>query len=313
MSTESESALAEAPWVSARPTRWREVAARMLSLPWLVREHWDLVRTTLRRDLSARFQGTLLGWAWPVLQPMFMFGIYFFIFTEVLQQKFHDLPPHLKAAMGVYMFTAMVAWSALAESLGRGTSVIVDNGNLIKKLVFPTELLPLNTVLASLTMMLFGVGIFVLATIFTPVWPLPGATLLWVPAIALVQALFTYGLVLFCSTLQVFLRDTIQIVGLLTTVWMLLTPVFWVPELMGEALERHLPWIRVNPAYHLVSAWRGALMGDLVVPTASRVMHPVVSADVPLHLGVLALWGLGSYALGYTFFVFSQRRFADEV
>jgi lipopolysaccharide transport system permease protein len=315
MSTETESLPTEplAEWVSARPTRTREVLQRLVGLPFLVREHRDLVRTSLRRDLAARFQGTLLGWAWPVLQPMFMFGIYFFIFTEVLQQKFTNLPPHLKAAMGVYMFTAMVAWSALAESLGRGTSVIVDNGNLIKKLVFPTELLPLNTVLASLTMTLFGVGIFVLATIFTPVWPLPGATMLWIPAIVLVQGLFTYGLVLLFSTLQVFLRDTIQIVGLLTTVWMLLTPVFWVPEIMGEAMERHMSWIGVNPAYHMVSAWRGALMGDLVVPTATRVMHPVVAADVPLHLGVLALWGLGTYALGYTFFVFSQRRFADEV
>ena len=315
MSTETESVLDEprgGAWISARPTRSREVLQRLVRLPWLVFENWDLVRTTLLRDLSARFQGTILGWAWPILQPLVMFGIYFFIFTELLQQKIRELPPELKALMGVYMFCAMVPWSALSESLARGTSVIVDNGNLIKKLVFPSELLPLNTVLASLTMMLFGVGIFVLATLFTPVWPRNGP-LYWVPALVVVQGLFIYGLVLFFSTLQVFLRDTVQIVGMANTVWMFLTPVFWVPELLGKDFERHLPLIHANPAYHMVSAWRATLMGDVIVPAGDRVMRPVVVADIPGHLGILALWALGTYALGFTFFVFSQRRFADEV
>jgi ABC-type polysaccharide/polyol phosphate export permease len=314
MSTDAESALTEpaSAWISARPTRFQEVLQRLVGLPFLVREHWDLVRTTLRRDLSARFQGTLLGWAWPVLQPLFLFGVYFFIFTEILQQKIQNLPPHLKACMGVYMFSAMVSWSALSESLARGTSVIVDNGNLIKKLVFPSELLPLNTVLASLTMMLFGVGIFVLASLFTPVWPQRGP-LYWIPALLLVQGLFVYGLVLFFSTLQVFLRDTVQVVGMLTTVWMFLTPVFWSPELLGKDFERYLPLLAANPAYHMVAAWRATLMGDVLVTVGERVMRPVVVADIPAHLGVLALWALGAYALGYTFFVFSQRRFADEV
>ena len=314
MSTESESALADpgGAWVSARPTRLLEALGRLVRLPYLVREHWDLVRTTLRRDLTSRFQGTLLGWAWPVLQPLAMFGIYFFIFTEILQQKIQNLPPDLKACMAVYMFSAMVAWSALAESLARGTGVIVDNGNLIKKLVFPSELLPLNTVLSSLTVMLFGVGIFVVATLVTPLWPQRGP-LYWIPALLLVQGVFLYGLVLFCSTLQVFLRDTIQIVGMATTVWMFLTPVFWSPDLLGKDLEPYLPMIHANPAYHMVSAWRATLMGDVTVGSGPDVVRPVVVADIPGHIGVLALWALGTYAVGYAFFVFSQRRFADEV
>lgn len=312
MSPEREHALAQ-DWVSARPTAWREVLWRILRLPWLVAEHWDLVRTTLKRDISARFQGTLFGWAWPVLQPLFLFAVYFFIFTELLQQRLGDLPEDKKALMGVYMFCAMVAWSALSESLARGTNVIVDNGNLIKKLVFPAELLPLNVVLASLTVMLFGLAIFVLATIFTPVWSPPGWPILWVPLILLVQGVFVYGLVLLLATLQVFLRDTSQIVGMVTTVWMFLTPIFWVPELLGDSLDKYRGFIEANPAYHMVSAWRGALMGDVIVRTEARVMEPVLAARIPEHLGTFALWALASYALGYAFFTVSQRRFADEV
>jgi lipopolysaccharide transport system permease protein len=317
MSSDRELALAP-EWVSARPTAWVDVGRRIVRLPWLVLEHRDLVRTTLRRDIAARFQGTLFGWAWPLLQPLFLFSVYFFIFTELLQQRMGELPEDKKTAMAVYMFSAMLAWGAFSESLTRGTTVIVDNGNLIKKLVFPSELLPLNTVLASLTVMLFGVAIFVLATVFTPVWPAPGVALLWLPAIVLVQAFFTYGCVLFLATLQVFLRDTVQIVSMVATVWMFMTPVFWVPELMGEGIEPYRGFLEANPAFHMVSAWRGALMGDLVYTTGVRsehplTMHPVSVAAIPEHLGVLALWALGAYAVGYTVFVFSQRRFADEV
>ena len=311
MSPEQEHAAAE--WVTPRPTRGLEVLQRLVRLPWLVSGHRDLVATTLKRDLSARFQGTLLGWAWPVLQPLFLFGVYYFIFTRFLGQRMPDLPAGMEAGMGVYLFCALIAWGAFSEALARGTSVIVDNGNLIKKLAFPSELLPLNVVLASLVMMLFAIGIFVLVACFTPVWPAPGPAVAWVPVIVALQALFTYGFVLFFSTLHVFLRDTAQVVGMVTTVWMFLTPVFWVPELIKNEVERYMPLIQANPAYHLVSAWRGALMGDVVIPLADGVLQPVSVAAIPGHVGTFALWALGAYGLGYAFFVNSQRRFADEV
>jgi lipopolysaccharide transport system permease protein len=322
MTPEPETALLEGPraaaqgesgqpdgWVNARPRRPREVLLRLLRFPLLVHEYRDLVRTSLRRDLAARFQGTVLGWAWPLVQPLFLFAIYYFIFTELLLQRMPELPAEQQAGLGVYMFCGMLAWSALAESLGRGTNVIVENGNLIKKLSFPSELLPLNVVLASLTMMLFSVAVFVLAACLTPIWPAPGWALLWLPVILVLQGLFTYGLVLASSTLQVFLRDTQQVVSLGTTVWMFLTPIFWVPEALGASVMAYLPWIRLNPAYHLVRAWRGALMGDVKLPAGDAVSV----AAIPGHLGLLALWALGAYLLGYGFFVLAQRRFADEV
>jgi ABC-type polysaccharide/polyol phosphate export permease len=319
MTQVEEQPLAPPPgeWITPRPARGLEVLQRLVGLPWLIAGHRDLVLTTLKRDLTARFQGTLLGWAWPVLQPLLLFAIYYFIFTQLLGQRMPELPEDQQAGMGVYMFCAMIAWGAFAESLGRGTSVIVDNGNLIKKLAFPSELLPLNVVLASLVMMMFGVVIFI-AVCFTPVWPAPGPALLWIPVIVLLQGLFTYGLVLLLSTLHVFLRDTAQLVGMATTVWMFLTPVFWVPELLtmgpgGASVEQHLGLIRANPAYHLVAAWRGALMGDVNLVVNGVQLSPVSVAAIPGHLAVFGLWAVGAYVLGYAFFVHSQRRFADEV
>lgn len=301
-------------WVSARPARLREVLERLRGFPRLVFDYRDLVTTSVRRDLGARFQGTVLGWAWPLVQPLFLFAVYYFIFTELLQQRLPDLPPEQRAGMGVYMFCGMIAWSALAESLNRGTNVIVENGNLIKKLAFPSELLPLNVVLSSQANLLFAVVVFLVGTL-TPIWPVPGAALLWLPLVLLLQAVFCYGLVLFLSTLQVFLRDTAQVVGMVTTVWMFLTPIFWASEALPRGVLRWLPLIRVNPAYHLIRAWRGALMGDVVVPASESVAGgaAVSVAAIPAHLGVFALWALGAFVLGHAFFVFCQRRFADEV
>lgn len=306
---------AEGEWISARPSRGLDVLARLVTLPRLLRQYRDLVTTTLKRDLAARFQGTLLGWAWPFLQPMFLFGVYYFIFTKIIPQRMPDLPDDQQAGVGVYMFVGMIAWSALGESLARGTGVIVDNGNLIKKLAFPSELLPLNVVLSAMTMMLFALAVFVLATLVTPIWPAPGWHLLWLPLIVLLHGLFCYGLVLGLSTLQVFLRDTIQLVSMGTTMWMFLTPVFWVPEAMNSEVASHMGQIGLNPVYHLVRACRGALMGDVIIPGNEYIAGgaAVSVASIPHHLLVFGAWAVGAYALGYGFFVLAQRRFADEV
>ena len=302
-------------WVTARPPRGTEVIRRILGLPGLIHAHKDLVTSGVKRDLEARFKGTVLSWAWPLVHPLFLFAVYYFIFTELLQFKMPDLPDEQRAAMGIYMFTGVLAWAAFAEALSRGTSVIIDNGNLIKKLAFPSELLPMNVTLVSLTTMLFSVAVFLLGCTLTPIWPAPGWGVLWLPVIVVLQGLFTYGLVLLTSTLQVFLRDTAQLVGILSSVWMFTTPIFWVPELMRSAVREYMPLIRANPLYHLVQAWRGTLMGDLSVPANEYVAGGPVSsvAAVPHHLLVFAAWALGAYAVGYCFFVLSQRRFADEV
>lgn len=308
----------EGEWVTARPTRLVEVFGRLVRFPVLIVEHKDLVLTSVKRELEVRFRGTVLGWLWPLVHPLFLFAVYYFIFTKLLSFKIPNVPPGREAALGIYMFVGIMAWAAISEALTQGTSVILDNGNLIKKLAFPSEILPLNTTLVGVITFVFAVAMFVVATVATPVWPAPGKELLWVPLLLLVQAVFTCGLVLLTSTLQVFLRDTQQFIGIIVTVWMFATPLFWVPEVMGASVQPYLPFIRLNPVYSLVMAWRGVLMGDLVVPVPDAagvlVDTPVVETGaIAGHIVVFSLWAVAVFVLGYTVFVLSQRRFADEV
>lgn len=302
-------------WVTARPPRWIEIGARIVSFPRLALGHRDLIGTSIKRELEARFQGTLLGWFWPLFHPLFLFTVYFFIFTKLLNFKIPDLPAGQESAMGVFMFVGVIVWTSIAEATTRGCTSIVDNGNLIKKLAFPSEVLPLIVTLVGQVMLLFAVVVFVLGCFLTPIWTAPGPELVWVLVLVPLQALFCFGLALALATLQVFLRDTNQVVTVLVTVWMFMTPIFWVPELMGASIEPYLPMVKANPIYHLVQAWRGALMGDLntYVHALQREEYVISVAKIPGHVAAFVPWALGSYVLGYAFFVLSQRRFADEV
>ena len=304
-----------AGWVTARPPRAAEIVRRVITFPRLLVEHRDLIATSVRRELEARFQGTVLGWFWPLFHPLFLFVVYYFIFTKLLDFKIPELPAGQESAMGVYMFVGIIIWASISESLTRGCSSIVENGNLIKKLAFPSEVLPLNVTLVSQITLLFALAVFVAGCLLTPIWPAPGPQLAWALVLIPLQALFCFGLALLLGTLQVFLRDTQQVTGVLLTVWMFLTPLFWIPELMGVSIEPFLPFLRVNPIFHLVQAWRGALMGDLNVHVArlGREEYLVSTAAIPEHVWQFALWALGAYVVGYSFFVLSQRRFADEV
>ncbi|MFT5283903.1 MAG: lipopolysaccharide transport system permease protein [Planctomycetota bacterium] len=302
-------------WVTAAPPKFIEVLQHVAHFPVLLHRHRDLITTSVKRELSARFRGTVLGWAWPLVTPMLMFAIYFFIFTKLLGVKFGDLPEDQRSAMGVFMFVGILVWSAFGESVSRCTGVIVDNGNLIKKVAFPTEILPLNQVLVHMVTMAFGVVAFIVVTWLTPlfglhVWQPPEMTRLpWLLLLMPLQVLFTYGLGLILGTLQVYLRDTLQIVTVAITVWMFATPIFWTPELIINDGVRGLgewTWIvEANPVYHLVYAWRDVLMSRL----PEMVFHQPIEASVL----TFSYWAIGSFVVGYTFFLLARRRFADEI
>ena len=293
-------------WVTASPPKALEVVQHVLCFPALVARNRDLIVTSVQRELRAAFTGTVLGFLWPLLYPLFMFAVYYFIFTKLLGMKMPNLPPEQEPAVGVYMFVGILVWAAFSDAVSRGAGSIVDNGNLIKKVAFPSEILPLNVTAYGIVTMLFGMFVFLVATALTPIWSFPNLLdLLWVPVLLLVQLLFSYGLALALATLNVFLRDTIQVVAIAVTVWMFTTPVFWIPEMMGEGVEPYMDLIRINPMYHLVYCWRDILMG--------AEPAEIFRGDFGASLRLFSIWAVASFAIGYTFFTLSRRRFADEV
>lgn len=296
----------EGAWVEAGPVKVGDALRAPLRLPGTLLACRELVRAGVRRELSSRFSGTLLGRLWSFAMPLVLFGVYYFLFTRIFGLRLAGLPESQRAALGVWMFVGTLVWSGFAEGLTRASTVLVENGTLIKKLAFPAEILPLQSVLASTLTQLAGCLVFGVVATLCGLWPPPGADLLWLPLIVVLQVLFAYGLALGLSAATVFVRDTAAALGLVLTLWMFATPVFWMP--VPEALpgiEPWLSWIERNPMHSLCYAWRAVLMsGEPALAFRSTIGRELAS---------FAPWALGAVVLGAMLFASTKRRFGDEV
>ena len=285
-----------------------------LRLPLVLVRYRELLSAFVRRELKARVEGSVLGRVWPVIQPAILFAIYYFIFVKVLKVPLGDsLAPQGAEGQGwratFYLVTGILPWTALAESLTRGTGVVLENANLIKKIAFPSELLPIYQVLVYHVYFLLGfVILLVIEAFVNGALPLG---LAWFPAILLVQLMLVSGLTMILAAANVFVRDVMQAVPMILTFWMFTTPVFYDLGAMagsdrvvpGEGTDFVHLAVRVmdfNPMAILLAMYRNVFSyGTAPFPVAGLLQLAGVSAAV--------LW------LGYAYFLRSKGRFADEV
>lgn len=293
-------------WVRADEPLLPRALRRTLSLPASLYAHRALWIAGARRELRARLSGTLLGRLWPVVGPLALFGVYYALFARAFGMGFPGLGPEASRATGVWLFLGVVTWSAFAESLGRGTAAFVERGELLKRAAFPAEVLPFQAIVAQHLLLAAGLCAFVVVVSLAGLWPPPGAGLLWTPLLLCLQMLFVLGLTLASATLHAFLRDTAHAVGLLTTLWMFATPIFWIPsERVLPGVGPFLPWLAWNPMHAFVSCWRHALM-----PGAPAEGF---TTDFGTSLATAGLWTAGALCVGGFLFSLGLRRLPDEV
>jgi lipopolysaccharide transport system permease protein len=181
----------------------------------------------------------------------------------------------------LYAFCGLLPWLAVADALTRSASVLFDQQPLIKKVVFPSEILPVHLVLSALVVEIVGLVVFLAVVIVGG--RLPGWSLLLLPIVLALQFFFMTGIAWLLSTLAVYLRDVRQVVGLLLTLWMFLTPIVYPASLVPARFK----WVLdINPMTAIVDAYRAALLDD-------RMPSPVpliVFAAVALTLFVSGHW-----------------------
>ena len=146
---------------------------------------------------------------------------YFFVFGIVLQSRFGG--DQSRTGFAFYFLAGMLPWLAFSEAIGRAPSGILENRVLVKKVVFPVEILPVTHVISGLVTQSFAAAIFIVALlVFRGMFPRPSA---WLPALLIPQLLFTLGLAWFLSATGVYLRDLGQMIGFVLTLWFFLTPI----------------------------------------------------------------------------------------
>lgn len=259
---------------------------------WELPGRFELIRSLVRRELAARYRGSALGVVWAMLTPAVMISIYTFIFAGIFGARFGARGTAWDYAL--YLFCALLPWTAFQDSLQVSSNVIVTHANLVKRVVFPLEVLPVAQALATLVTQLFGTIMLLAATLIIQRELHP--TLLWLPVLILPQLILMLGAAWLVASLGVFLRDTGQVVSLLLVAWMFLTPIIYPEQIVPT---RYQAFINANPFTPLVRNYRR-----------------IILEGAPPDWGGLAyftLFALAVFVLGYWWFAKTRKNFADVI
>jgi lipopolysaccharide transport system permease protein len=213
-----------------------------------------LVQSLVVRELKARYRGSVLGFFWSFANPLLLLLIYTFVFTVVLPgTRPAELEPY-----ALFMFCGILPWTWFSSSLSEASNVLITGGNLIKKVLFPAEVLPIVTVLANMVHFFLGLPILGVFLIYYGV-PLNLAELAWFPLVVFTQLLLTLSLALIVSSLTVHFRDLKDLLANLLTFWFFATPIIY-PMTMVPGLGKTL--LDLNPFTHLAISYQEILFYD---------------------------------------------------
>jgi lipopolysaccharide transport system permease protein len=280
----------------------------------------ELLSAFVLRELRSRYRGSLLGGLWMILQPVVFLLVYYTVFEKILQIRMVDkLSEETRASLGprilgliddpatrpkvsaLAMFVALIPWTALQECIARATGTILENGNMIKKIAFPSELLPVYLVGYNIVNVCVGFLVFVGASVAVAgLFPSP-ALLALLPVVLLLQAVFMLGMAYLVSTVTVFVRDMMQLVPIVMTVWFFFSPIFYFG--LPEGAEQYEWLLKVNPVYHLLAMYR-----------AIFIFEPATMDGFPwASMGIFAAIAFTLAIVGYRVFVRFKVDFADEL
>ncbi len=218
---------------------------------------FDLLRTLVRRDLEARYKGSVLGNLWPLVNQLSQLLIYTYVFSIVLRVKLTltSLPEN-NFTFGLWLFAGLLPWIAFSGGLMQSASSVVGQPNLVKKVVFPLALLPLVPILSTFIESSFGLMALILFVAVQAHTLHP--TLALLPLVWLTQLLLTAGLGYLAAGLTVFLRDVPQTLGVTLNIWMYLTPIIYPASAIPEAWRNWVFWL--NPLTAIAEVYRDLIL-----------------------------------------------------
>ncbi|MDX2186794.1 MAG: ABC transporter permease [Opitutaceae bacterium] len=267
------------------------------SLTALATRHRELWWQFTVRAVEVRHRGSHLGFVWALLNPLLMLTLYLVVFGFIFNSRFNVLPNETAVDYALAMFAGLLLFHVTSEALAAAPSYIVANPNLVKKVVFPLEILPLANVSALWFHALISLCLLLIAALsLGRIHDFSG--FLWLPVVLAPLALWTAGLALLFSALGVFFRDITQVMGVVTQVLLYASAVFYSPQtIQGIPYLWHV--LKWNPLLETIDLLRRVLLWNL-----------------PIDLNALAYtWGvgLGTLWLGAYVFKRTQRAFADVI
>ena len=228
------------------------------SLPFLGKsllQHRELILKMTKREVIGRYQGSIMGLAWSFFNPILMLTVYSFVFSVVFKARWGLGDDESKTHFAVVLFVGMIVHGLLAEVLNRAPGLIISNVNYVKKVVFPLEILPVTSMGAALFHSFISLVVLLIALIIlngNMHW-----TAVFIPLVLLPLVILTLGLAWMLASLGVFIRDIGQAIGIITTVMLFMSPVFFPLSAMPE---KYHPLIMANPLTFIIEQAREVLI-----------------------------------------------------
>ena len=250
----------------------------------------NLLKNLIVRDLKQRYVGSVGGFVWSIVHPIVLLVSYYFVFTMIFRIGI-DLERYGTENFAIYVFSGFLPWLMFSDTVMRSCTAVTDNANLITKTVIPSEILPIAIMVSNLIHHVIGLGILLGVLAMFETVPLSA---LWVVVYLPVLILLAQGLGWLVSGLNVFFRDTSQIVNVLMIFWFWFTPILYAPELVPD---RFRAVVALNPMATLVIGYRNAFLQ--------------LSAPSPQNVLILLAWTAAVFLIGALFFRQSKAAFAD--
>ena len=246
----------------------------------------ELIKTSVKKDIGGKYKHSFLGVLWSFINPLLQIAVYAIIFPLIIR---NNIPNYT-----VFMVCGLIPWNFFSTVINRAAFTMIENGNIIKKVYFPREILPLSVVTSETVNFFISTAIILGFTLAYGMGLTP--YILLYPLVVLVQYVLLIGVSLIVSSVTVYFRDLQHFIGVLLQLLFYATPIVYSMETIPENFR----WIlKFNPMTYIIEAFRD-IFYNRTIP------------DLKM-LGVILIIGLILCVIGYLIFSKLQKRFAEEL
>lgn len=251
-------------------------------------EYRHMIFSLVKKDLRGRYKASVLGFLWTFINPLLQMAVYSIVFSTIMKVTNVD-------KYYLFLFVALIPWIFFSSSVTVGSTSIIASKNLITKIYFPREVIPISYVTSSFVNMLLSF-IVIFLVIFISGVGINAAALLWLPIVMIIEYFLALGFGLTVSAVTVYFRDLQHILGILMMAWMYLTPIVYSADNIPEEWRG---LIYLNPMCHIITAYRDILYYK-TVPDGKELLFTGFA-------GVLIM------VIGFAVFDKLKKRFAETL
>jgi lipopolysaccharide transport system permease protein len=252
-----------------------------------------LIFSLTERQVHGRYRGSFMDSLWPFLNPLIMLGIYTFVFSVVFKARW-NLGSDSKVEFALVLYLGLIIFNIFSDCINSATTIVLLNSNYVKRVVFPLEILPIVVIGNALFYAFINLTIWII--VYIAAIGLPPPSIIFLPVIILPFIFFTLGISWFLAAIGVYVRDISQVISLLTTALMFLSPVFYPIDLIPAPYQF---LFMLNPLTPVIEQMRNIFMWGLWPNWNSQV-----------------LWAFASFIvawLGFAIFQKLRKGFADVI